>query len=34
MGNRYFRLLKNIKLWGENKNIKKEMRGLALFMFW
>ncbi len=30
MGNRYFRLLKNIKLWGENKNIKKRNEGASL----
>ena len=30
MGNRYFRLLKNIKLWGENNNIKKRNEGASL----
>lgn len=30
MGNRYFRLLKNIKLLGENKNIKKRNEGASL----
>ena len=30
MRNRYFRLLKNIKLWGENKNIKKRNEGASL----
>ena len=30
MGNRYFRLLKNIKLWGQNKNIKKRNEGASL----
>lgn len=30
MGNRYFRLLKNIKLWGKNKNIKKRNEGASL----
>ena len=30
MGNRYFRLLKNIKLWGGNKNIKKRNEGASL----
>ena len=30
MGNRYFRLLKNIKLGGKNKNIKKRNEGASL----
>ena len=30
MGNRYFRLLKNIKLWGKNKDIKKRNEGASL----
>ena len=30
MRNRYFRLLKNIKLWGKNKNIKKRNEGASL----
>lgn len=30
MENRYFRLLKNIKLWGGNKNIKKRNEGASL----
>ena len=30
MGNRYFRLLKNIKLGGKNKNIKKRNKGASL----
>ena len=30
MGNRYFRLLKNIKLWGKNKNIEKRNEGASL----
>ena len=30
MRNRYFRLLKNIKLWGKNKDIKKRNEGASL----
>ena len=30
MRNRYFRLLKNIKLWGKNKNIEKRNEGASL----
>ena len=30
MGNRYFRLLKNIKLGGKNKDIKKRNEGASL----
>jgi len=30
MRNRYFRLLKNIKLWGKNKNIEKRNKGASL----